>query len=48
MTLEMCILNLKMIWLLFMVEHTTQYPFNGSSDEDEGWISFSDVKDMII
>jgi hypothetical protein len=23
MTLEMCISNLKMIWLLFMVEHTT-------------------------
>jgi hypothetical protein len=40
--------NLKMIWLLFMVEHTTHYPFIGSSDENEGWISFWDVKDMII
>jgi hypothetical protein len=44
----MCISNLKMIWLLFMVEHTTHYPFNGSSDENKGWISFWDVKDMII
>jgi hypothetical protein len=29
MTLEMCISNLKMIWLLFMVKHTTQYPSMG-------------------
>jgi hypothetical protein len=48
MELEMSISNLKMIWMLFMVEHNIQYPFNGSSDENEGWISFWDVKDMII
>jgi hypothetical protein len=48
MALEMCISNLKMMWMLLMVEHTTQYPFNGSFDENEGWISFWDVKDMII
>jgi hypothetical protein len=48
MTLEMGISKLKMIWLLFMVEHTTQYPLNGSSDENKRWISFWDVKDMII
>jgi hypothetical protein len=48
MIVEMCISNLKMIWRLFMIKHTTQYLFNGSSDENEGWISFWDVKDMII
>jgi hypothetical protein len=46
--MEMCISNLKMICLLFMVKHTTQYPFNGSSDENEWWMPFWDVKAMII
>jgi hypothetical protein len=31
-----------------MVEHTTHYPFKGPSNENEGWISFWGVKDMII